>query len=267
MTELSDELLMAYIDGQLDKPQASVVNQLLRRDEALARRVRRLQESQGKFLELFGALVRESTAGAPRASPRQPASRGADTGGLTDRAGLVTTGIAALLVIFGASIGFTTAYFSGMSRDPAADEMAMLPASWSEDIAEFHAYFTAETLMGGRDSQTNPETVKFQLGKLASQPAPLPDFSQHGLRFVRAQTLNYRGNKLMQLIYTGRSDPFVAVYIAGGNDDSPVLPGRFGDVKTISWSQDGLRYLIAADMTEEALRALGAVARAQRGKN
>jgi anti-sigma factor RsiW len=267
MTELSDELLMAYIDGQLDKPQASVVNQLLRRDEALARRVRRLQESQEKFLGLFGTLVRESAAAAPRAAQRPSSgARGGDTG-LTDRAGLVTTGIAALLVIFGASVGFTTAYFSGMAREGAADEMAMPPANWSEDIAEFHAYFTPETLAAGRDSQTNPETVRFQLGKLASQPAPLPDFAQHGLRFVRAQTLNYRGNKLMQLVYTGRSDPFVAVYIAGGNDDSPVLPGRFGDVKTVSWGQDGLRFLIAADMTEEALRALAAVARAQRDKN
>jgi anti-sigma factor RsiW len=266
MTELSDELLMAYIDGQLDKPQASVVNQLLRRDEALARRVRRLQESQGKFLGLFGALVRESAAAAPRAATR-PSSRVGGDIGLTDRAGLVTTGIAALLVIFGASVGFTTAYFSGMARDGAADEMAMPPANWSEDIAEFHAYFTPETLSAGRDGQTNPETVRFQLGKLAAQPAPLPDFSQHGLRFVRAQALSYRGNKLMQLVYTGRSDPFVAVYIAGGDDESPVLPGRFRDVKTVSWSQDGLRFLIAADMTEEALRALAAVARAQRGKS
>jgi anti-sigma factor RsiW len=266
MTELSDELLMAYIDGQLDKPQASVVNQLLRRDENLARRVRRLQESQGKFLGLFGALVRESAAVAPRVSARPSSSAGGDMG-LTDRAGLVTTGIAALLVIFGASVGFTTAYFSGMARDGAADEMVMPPASWNEDIAEFHAYFTPETLIAGQGSQTNPETVRFQLGRLAAQPAPLPDFSQHGLRFVRAQTLSYRGNKLMQLVYTGRSDPFVAVYITGGTEDSPVLPGRFGDVKTVSWSQDGLRFLIAGNMTEEALRALAAVARAQRARS
>jgi anti-sigma factor RsiW len=266
MTELSDELLMAYIDGQLDKPQASVVNQLLCRDEHLARRVRRLQESQGKFLDLFGALVRESAAGAPRPGVRA-SSTGGGNGGLTDRAGIVTTGIAALLVIFGASVGFTTAYFSGMARDGVVDEMNMPPANWSEDMAELHAYFTPETLTASRDSQTNPEIVKLQLGKLASQPAPLPDFSQHGLRFVRAQTLSYRGNRLMQLVYTGRSDPFVAVYVTSGEDEGPVLPGRFGDVKTVSWSQDGLRYLIAGDMTEEALRALAAVARAQRTKS
>ena len=30
MIDLSDELLMAYVDGQLDRPQAEVVNRLLR---------------------------------------------------------------------------------------------------------------------------------------------------------------------------------------------------------------------------------------------
>jgi anti-sigma factor RsiW len=84
---------------------------------------------------------------------------------------------------------------------------------------------------------------------------------------VRAQTLSYRGNKLMQLIYSGRSDPLVAVYVTAGEEDSPVKPGRFGDVKTISWSQNGLRFLIAADMTQEALRALAAVTQAQRAKD
>jgi anti-sigma factor RsiW len=260
MTELSDELLMAYIDGQLDKPQASVVTQLLRRDESLAKRVQRLQGSQVKFTDLFGALVRESAAAPPRAATRQPLGGNA---GLTDRAGLVTTGIAALLIIFGASVGFTTAYFSGMARDSAGDSVTLPPANWSEDIAELHAFFTPETLNGTREQ----EMVKFQLGKLGSQPAPLPDFSQHGLKFVRAQTLSYRGNKLMQLIYSGRSDPLVAVYVTAGEEDSPVKPGRFGDVKTISWSQNGLRFLIAADMTQEALRALAAVTQAQRAKD
>jgi anti-sigma factor RsiW len=70
----------------------------------------------------------------------------------------------------------------------------------------------------------------------------------------------------MQLVYTGKSDPLVALYITAGDDDHPVSPGRFGDVQTMSWSQNGLRFLIAADMTQEALRALAAVTRSQLAK-
>jgi anti-sigma factor RsiW len=95
----------------------------------------------------------------------------------------------------------------------------------------------------------------------------LPDFSQSGLRFVRAQTLSYRSNRMMQLVYTGKSDPLVAVYITPGDGESTVVPGRFGDVKTVSWSHAGLRFLIAADMTPEALRALAAIAQSQLSKS
>jgi anti-sigma factor RsiW len=263
MTELSDELLMAYIDGQLDKPQASVVGHMLHRDGELAQRVGCMQESQARFLELFGALVRDGSL--PAARPAK--AKAARDHGFDDPSGFVTAGIAALLVVFGASLGFTTAYYSGVSREASAREVRMPAANWSEDIAELHAYFTPETLTASRDSQSNPDVVRFQLAKLSSHAGVLPDFSQSGLRFVRAQTLSYRGNRLIQLVYTGKSDPLVAIYVTAGDTDSPVSPGRFGDVKTASWSEGGLRFLIAGEMTQEALRALAAIAQSQLGRN
>jgi anti-sigma factor RsiW len=265
MIELSDELLMAYIDGQLDKPNEKVVREILERDDSQGSRVRRLQDSQAKFLDLFGALVRDGAA----QFPARPAARSARPSRETQEAsGMATAGVAALLLIIGASLGFTVAYYTGISQAGMGEEisMSMRPANWSEDIAELHAYFTPEALTTARDSQSNPDVVRFQLAKLSSQAVSLPDFSQSGLRFVRAQTLNYRGNRLMQLVYTGKSDPLVALYITAGDDDHPVSPGRFGDVQTMSWSQNGLRFLIAADMTQEALRALAAVTRSQLAK-
>jgi anti-sigma factor RsiW len=266
MTELSDELLMAYIDGQLDKPQASVVAHILHTDEALAERVRRLQSSQARFLDLFGALVRDGSL--PGVKPeKSPPPRAKNDPVIADPSGFVTAGVASLLVIFGASLGFTTAYYSGISRGAAPEETRLPPANWPEEIAELHAFFTPETLTASRDSQSNPELVKFQLARMSSRAVVLPDLSQNGLRFVRAQMLSYRGNRLVQLVYTGRSDPLVALYITPGDADTALAPGLFGDVKTVSWSQGGLRYLIAADMTPEALRALAALAQSQLAKS
>ena len=55
---LSDQLLLAYVDGQLDRPQAAIVAQLLRDDQAVARRVTRFQQTQTQFLDTCGALRR-----------------------------------------------------------------------------------------------------------------------------------------------------------------------------------------------------------------
>jgi anti-sigma factor RsiW len=55
----------------------------------------------------------------------------------------------------------------------------------------------------------------------------------------------------------------VTVFIGAGGLDMPMSAGRFGDVKTISWSADELRYVIASDMQLQPLKALAAVAQSQ----
>lgn len=266
MIDLSDEVLMAYVDGQLDKPQIAVVGRLLRDDRDLAFRVSRLQQTQAQLLDTFGALLREgmsTSAATPRGAA--PKKGGAATGG----GRLLTVGTAGLLLLLGASAGFTAAYYAGYASIalPGDDKPIMQSpiANWPEDMAEFHSFFTKEAVGVSPESQSNPEMVKFQLGQL-SNSGTLPDFTAHGLKFVRGQMLSYRGNKVMQLIYMGRSEPLVTVFIGVGGLDMQMSVGRFGDIKTISWSANELRYVIASDMQLQPLRALAAVAQSQLAK-
>ena len=264
MIDLSDEVLMAYVDGQLDKPQIAVVGRLLRDDRDLAYRVSRLQQTQAQLLDTFGALLREgmSTSAAARGTA---AKKGAALPG----GRLLTIGTAGLLLLLGASAGFTAAYYSGVAgvalvASPADEKpVSQSPISnWPEDMAEFHSFFTKEAVGVSPESQSNPDMVKFQLAQL-SKSGTLPDFTAHGLKFMRGQMLSYRGNKVMQLIYMGRNEPLVAVFIGAGGLDMQMSAGRFGDIKTISWSADELRYVIASDMQLQPLRALAAVAQSQ----
>jgi anti-sigma factor RsiW len=265
MIDLSDDVLMAYVDGQLDKPQASVVGRLLRDDRDLAYRVTRLQQTQAQLLDTFGALLREGMSASA-------ASRGKPAAGVAKASGgrLLGVGTAGLLLLLGASAGFTGAYYSGVTPPPAGEAIAaasvqLPPANWTEDLAEFQSFFTKETVGVSAESQSNPDMVKFQLAKL-TKTGSVPDFTSHGLKFVRGQLLSYRGNKVMQLIYMGRNEPMVALFISAGGLDMQMTPGRFGDIKTLSWSADELRYVIASDMQPQALKALAAVAQSQLGK-
>jgi anti-sigma factor RsiW len=273
MIDLSDEVLMAYVDGQLDKPQVTVVGRLLRDDRDLAFRVSRLQQTQAQLLDTFGALLREGMS-VNTSTARGAASKkgGAELSG----GRLLTVGTAGLLLLLGASAGFTAAYYTGytgatlpgVTLPGAGDERPIIQspiANWPEDMAEFHSFFTKEAVGVSPESQSNPEMVKFQLGQL-SKSGTLPDFTAHGLKFVRGQMLSYRGNKVMQLIYMGRNEPLVTVFIGAGGLDMQMSVGRFGDIKTISWSADELRYVIASDMQIQPLRALAAVAQSQLAK-
>jgi anti-sigma factor RsiW len=258
MIDLSDELLMAYVDGQLDKPQADVVNRLLRDDRDLAFRVSRLQQTQAQLLDTFGALLREGmSTGRTAAKAGRPRGVGAASG-----RGLISIGTAGLMLLIGASVGFTGAYYSGLSAGGEKEAVRLPPANWPEDIAEFHAFFTKEAMRVSLESQSNPDMVKFQLAQL-SKTAAVPDFSGQGLKFVRGQMLSYHGNKVMQLLYLGKSEPLVALYIGVGGLDMSMSPGRFGDVSTISWSANELRYVLASDMQHQELKVLAAVAQSQ----
>jgi anti-sigma factor RsiW len=277
MIDLSDEVLMAYVDGQLDKPQVAVVGRLLREDRDLAFRVSRLQQTQAQLLDTFGALLREGmSTSAGTAAGRASASKKAGTAVSGGR--LLTAGTAGLLLLLGASAGFTGAYYSGVTLHPGVTlhSSVTLPgeekpiiqspiSNWPEDMAEFHSFFTKEAVGVSPESQSNPDMVKFQLAQLAKS-GTLPDFSAHGLKFVRGQMLSYRGNKVMQLIYMGRNEPLVTVFIGAGGLDMQMSAGRFGDIKTVSWSADELRYVIASDMQLQPLRALAAVAQSQLAK-
>ncbi|WP_088346951.1 MULTISPECIES: hypothetical protein [Rhodomicrobium] len=260
MIDLSEELLMAYVDGQLDKPQAAVVGRLLRDDRDLAYRVSRLQQTQAQLLDTFGTLLRENMSSAQR----NARASGAGGGSMLTGGSIAGIAFGALLLLLGASAGFTGAYYSGLAAKPDAAGVQMPSSNWPEDIAEFHAFFTKDTIGVSAESQSNPDMVKFQLAQLF-KAAALPDFSSEGLKFARGQMLTHQRTKVMQLIYLGRNEPLVALYVSAGGLDIPMTPGRFGDVKTVSWTANERRYVLAADMPAQELKALAAVAQAQLG--
>ena len=179
---LSDQLLLAYVDGQLDRPQASIVAQLLRDDQEVAQRVTRFQQTQTQFLDTFGALLREGSSSTAR-NQKTAYARGANKPKAV--AGkLLTTG---LLVLTGAGVGLTGAYMTGILVDrPVKEIIQMPPSSWPGDIAEFHSFFTKESLLVSPDSQTNPEVVGFQIAQHFNG-LKIPDLREQELDFLRNQ--------------------------------------------------------------------------------
>jgi anti-sigma factor RsiW len=92
MTELSDELLVAYIDGQLVREQTRAVDKVLEQDDVIARRVDALKEAHGRLGSAFEAILAGEVVevlAAPMLPPRIKRQRG---NGLA-RVGLAVIGI------------------------------------------------------------------------------------------------------------------------------------------------------------------------------
>jgi hypothetical protein len=233
MTQLSDELLVAYVDGQLDTPQATAVGRLMREDAEVAKRVRRLRESQSRLVEAFGGMMEQGTSIDP--AIRHEIAEARVGPGLSFKM-IAIAGSA--LILFGVILGRVTAHQHTPAVHKVSERLEGVQSAttWQGDVAKLHSFFSRDTLSTKGDAQSNIDVARFQLTNLTKGRMPLPDFSNHGLTFNRAQAFSYQGSRLMQFVYLSKEEPPVALYVialgvqwrqagtggrtAGGGDES-----------------------------------------------
>jgi anti-sigma factor RsiW len=268
MTQLSDELLLAYVDGQLDAPQAGIVSRLMREDYETAARVRRLQETQAHLLQTFGAILRK------QGEPMEAAIRlqAPPAGFVWPLSKSLTAKIAAGLLGVMAALAYLNWNGSAPEAEPSAKAASRLPgaelaAGWQAEVGRLHSFFSRDTLAAGPQgqNQASRELVEMQLGKFIRRPTPIPvpDFSKQGLSLHRSQIMNYAGERFLQIVYLGKEEQPVALYVMPGGPDSPMTDGGHNDARTVGWSAGGVRYVMAGFLPQESVKALAVVAQNQ----
>ncbi len=265
MTRLSDELLLAYVDGQLDRPQAGAVAQLARDDYDIASRVKRLQDTQGRLMENFSAILRTHQAQQLDTVIRldeAPEPRGFFGIGIMP---IIAAALAAL-----AAIGYFSLGADETSPSlKVSERLSDIPAAsnWQTDVAGLHSFISRDTLSAPEQSQANRDLIAIQLSRFVRRAKPItpPDFSRHGLTLSRGQVLNYQGKRFMQLAYIGKEEQPVALYIMAGGADARMTDLAKADVKTVSWTSGGASFVLAGFLPQDSIRALAVVAQNQIG--
>jgi len=302
MSQVSDELLVAYLDGQLDTPQARSVERMAGASEELRARLERLKRSQAYLIQAFENLARRARASAqppadharpptrpsaharreaaqrsrpgPAArsapEPEMPAAARAGDEDEADRPGNKLTRRllhTAMMAAVAGVLGYGAAQWVRTLDSGGTDKIsarAPAPAGrWAEDVARLHSHFVAASVSADPASQTNRDLVQLQLSRITNASVPVPEFTGHDLSFQRGQVLSYRGSRMMQLSYTNADGQLVALYVMPGGPRAQASAAALGDVTTVNWSRDGVRYMLAGEMAETSLRALAAVAMAQ----
>ena len=277
MTQLSDEFLLAYVDGQLEKGQTAEVSQLAGSNPEISRRVARLRRSQTKLMETLGGFAQEDIAvpanalsfdppeAKPRAKPQpQHSAPVRKTSGGAKLFFLVAVFASGVLGGYGATLlpGHQPLPPKSADRPPAA---LFTPAGWVSDIAKFHSFFPKEMLTPHLDAIMNPEFIRFQLSKIAGKGLTPPDFSHYGFALYRGQTLKYNQDNMMQLTYSSKTEAPLTLYVlpADGFPDSAPASQAFGSYKAVSWVSDKVRLLLTAEKNEDDLKVLAVIAQSQ----
>ncbi len=252
MTELSDELLVAYVDGQLARAQTKAVEKVLKQDEVIARRVDALKEAHSRFESAFEAILAgELNEITLRADPyvRTTEPVVAQAKGKSIANGVL---IAILAALAGYAVPVVLPELTPV-RYVLPKQTARLPSSWQDDVARTQSLLTRSSLEVGLNSQGNRDLVAFELAQAIGPSLKVPNLDPQGLKLVRGQLLQYRGKPLGQVLYLGTRGAPVALYAMPSEANSEPEFTMAGDIGMVSWSEGGISYLLAAQADEDFL--------------
>jgi anti-sigma factor RsiW len=272
MTELSDELLVAYVDGQLARDQTRAVDKVLEQDEVIARRVDALKEAHKKLESAFETILAGEISEAMAAVRIAPLPKSKPRSNGLTKVGLATAGVGLALAALVAGYGWPLVIPDlvtlghrppqpqpqiAVAPAPQSQQVAVAPPTWQEAATRAHALLSRESVEVGLESQGDQDLAAFQVAQAIGPAVKLPNLEAQGLKFMRAQLLRFGDKKLAQMLYLGaRKDPLALYAMRGGGGDSKPVFKREGAIGAVSWRDDGIAYLLAGEEDEATLDRL-----------
>lgn len=254
MTELSDDLLVAYVDGQLARKQTRAVEKVLDQDDVIAARVEALKHGHSRLEAAFEAILAGEEVDVSAASA--PAWEGAASEWRIAKVALAGIGIAAALALAAVGYGWPLSlpgFTQAPQGGPLLPQAAAVAPGWQEEAARAHALLSRASVEVGLKSQGNPDFVAFQLAQILRTNLKLPNLEPQGFRFARAQVLRSGGEPLIQILYLGARGAPLALYAKKGEGSATLTQRHYGVIGTVAWAEDGVAYLLAGEAEDTLL--------------
>jgi anti-sigma factor RsiW len=257
-TLLSDEMLVAFIDGELDAAQTAQIERFINADESVAERFELLSRSDLPYTEAFAPLLTAAPAAKLNAMlaaipPSKP--QGASAAGM-NRRGFLAAAAACLVAGIAIDRGIIEVNRSLTKPDEGAE--------WRAVVAEYLGLYTTDTLgapAGDRAAQVAQlDQVGSKLGMvLTPETVAVP-----GADFRRAQLLEYDGKPLAQIAYLDPEDGPMALCIvpwqAGAKE--PDIERRHG-MNVVYWSDATHAFMLIGHSTADRLKTMADGVRAR----
>ncbi|SMX28166.1 hypothetical protein TRP8649_02281 [Pelagimonas phthalicica] len=217
---LSDDILTAYLDGELDPVQSQQIEARLASDAALGRRLDALRLSTSDIQDAFDALL--PTAPAVPPLPEQAPQSGA-------RVAVIAAAVLGLGIALGA-------VWSPRSLPDVTD--------WKLAVANYQLLYVPETLAQSPPTPKQAQARLTELSKALGYDVSSA-FSAADLNYRRAQMLRHEGEPLVQIAYLGDGDiPFAFCITPVSDTAHPLQVEMLSGLASAHWVQDGYGFLV-----------------------
>jgi anti-sigma factor RsiW len=272
MLKPSDELLIAYLDGELDEDRSKDIEAWLEHDPVARDRVAALVETAGLVRAAFDETLREpvperlieaargGAAAAPAGAVVLPFRRKGGGGFAVPRRWLIGVPVAASL--FGLMLGTGVGYFGGQPATPeppvkVAENSAAtnnnVTQNWIDNVAGYY-----KLLVSGNGGQQfvdfRPEgdgkQVVDKISARGAQGVRVPDLKPWGLAFQGARMIVVEGRPAAQLFYTTDNKALGPISVVVGSSKRSDIPPTFErrqDVNVMYWRNRGRAYALVGE--------------------
>ena len=248
MTRFDDEVLVAYVDGEVDEPTARQVEAAIRQDPETRQRVAMLRQTRSLVGDVFQQPQYQQVS--QTLAQRYGAQPGSTRPHPFRRFALpIAASIAAAVTGFAVGFwrgGITNSDFTGRLLD---------------EVAEYHSVFAHE-----RDHQVEVtadrlDEIQSWLGERLGRKLRVPDLSSRGLIFRGARLLVVSHRPVAQLVYSFPDQldhPFALCIAAGPPEEVALRTDSQDGVNLAMWGRKGFIYVLAGWVDQAFLAAVTA---------
>jgi anti-sigma factor RsiW len=233
----TDELLGAYVDGELDAENTRAVERLIASDPKAREKVAILRETNA--LLRAACDERAYASGSPKSEPalvRHPLIQRRSRWAIA----------ASLLILLGVAGFGAVMWFGGQPNSNLVNE-----------IAEYHAVFSHETDHLVEVPAARSDELMRWLGSRIQRRLVAPDLASAGLHFAGGRMLVIDERPVAQLMYTRDRGLPIAVCIGlTDGDASQIRVERRGALRLASWSDGRYGYVVVGELDRDAVRDL-----------
>ncbi|UEM25349.1 anti-sigma factor (plasmid) [Skermanella mucosa] len=245
---VDDDLLAAYVDGELDSDQLAEVGSFLAKNEGARRKVEELRAVTARLRthcsdQRFGAPPERFLA---LADPDRPAvMKRSLLRTFSDSRWRRHALAASLLLLIGGNYVFDAAW-------RWSQEAASMSAEILEEIAEYHIIYAREKEHLVEVPAARKTHIEQWLGNRLDRELIVPDLSRQGLDFAGARMLVLAGNPVAQLIYTRSAGAPVALCITVGEPSSRSFAvEKHHGINVGHWNENGYTYVVVGAMSKD----------------
>lgn len=243
MIELTDELLVAYVDGELSAETRASVRERVAHDPVAQGKIKDMEDTAALLRAAFGDGIAGDGGSNDNVIPLKPSARRRTFGNHPFTTGLAAA--AAIALVVGAGL-----FMSPFKSDGRAGFMA--------DVAAYHEVYARETEHLAEVPASRKDHIEDWLGSRLARKLSIPDLSSKGWAFEGGRLLAEDGQPIAQLLYTAPGRQPIAVCITHSDqpESKPTAydPGK--GIRVAAWDANGYLYIVVGALEKPELEIL-----------